>query len=318
MNALIWRLHQRQVAFAAAALGALGVVLVVTGMVMANDYHHFLSQCGELQSCGSAQSVLFRGDGSIVDVVDATIIIPLLLGVFWGAPMVAKEFEDGTQNLVWTQGVTRRHWLSANVAWVFAAAVLWAGALAILVSWWRSPENAIDTRFSTFDIQGVAPVAYALFAVALGIAVGSVLRRVVPAIAVTLAGYVGIRAVVALYLRPHYLAPITKTFSFTGSGGAPKGSWIISSGIVGPGGQFYSGGIDIGTMPSACRALLSGLATDKVGVGQCMQARGFHQVVTYQVASRFWTFQAIEAAIFVVLAAALTALAYRMVLRRDA
>ena len=49
-----------------------------------------------------------------------------------------------------------------------------------------------------------------------------------------------------------------------------------------------------------------------------MAAHGFHQVVTYQPASRFWAFQGIEAAIFVVLAGALLALAYRMVLRRDA
>ena len=47
-------------------------------------------------------------------------------------------------------------------------------------------------------------------------------------------------------------------------------------------------------------------------------SHGFHQLVTYQPASRFWAFQGIEAAFFVVLAALLIAVAYRMVLRRDA
>ena len=144
MNTLIWRLHQRQVLFAVGALGALGAVLVITGVVMADDYTRFFANCGVTQSCADAGSVLFRGDGAIIDLVDATLLVPLLFGVFWGAPLVAKEFEDGTQNLAWTQGVTRRHWLTSNVAWVFAAAAVWAGALTLLVSWWRTPFNALD------------------------------------------------------------------------------------------------------------------------------------------------------------------------------
>jgi hypothetical protein len=41
-------------------------------------------------------------------------------------------------------------------------------------------------------------------------------------------------------------------------------------------------------------------------------------MITYQPVGRFWDFQGIEAAIFIVLAAALVALACRMVLTRDA
>ena len=315
MSALIWRLHYRQVYFAVAALGALALALIITGTVMAHDYDRFMANCQALQNCGSASNLLFKGDGAIIDVVDATIVVPLLFGLFWGAPMVAKEFEDGTQSLAWTQGVSRRHWLSSNVAWVFGAAALWAGLLSTLVSWWRTPENALGTRFTTFDIQGLVPVAYALFAVALGIAIGSVFRRVVPAIAITLGTYVGVRALVALYLRPHYLAPITKLLPLGGGASVPAGSWTISSGIVGTGGRFYSGGIDIGMMPTACRdLLLKGPGT----VGPCMASHGYHQLMTFQPASRFWTFQVIEAALFVALAGALVMLAYRMVVHRDA
>ena len=116
MNALIWRLHFKQVYFAVAALVVLAVVLLVTGINMANDYHAFFANCAATKSCGDASSVLFRGDGAIIDVVDGTLVVPLLLGLFWGAPMLAKEYEDGTQNLAWTQGVTRRRWLSTNIA----------------------------------------------------------------------------------------------------------------------------------------------------------------------------------------------------------
>ena len=316
MNFLVWRLHRNQVYWATGALAALAALLVITGVAMANDYHVFFANCGATQSCDQAESILFRGDGAIIDVVNVTLIVPLLFGLFWAAPLVAKEYEDGTQNLAWTQGVTRRHWLSANVVWVFLAAVLWASALTILVSWWRSPENALDTRFSAFDIQGIAPVAYAIFAVALGFAVGSIFRRVLPAIATTLGIFVAIRLVIATYVRPHFMAPVTKLFSSAlSTRGAPAGSWILSSGLVGPHGQNYGDTISPSVFPRACQAGLF----DGKGTGlQCLASHGFRQMITYQPASRFWAFQGIEAAIFVALAVGLVAIAYRMVLRRDA
>jgi hypothetical protein len=49
-----------------------------------------------------------------------------------------------------------------------------------------------------------------------------------------------------------------------------------------------------------------------------MTAHGFHDLITYQPAGRFWAFQGIEAGIFLVLAAALIAVAFRLVLARDA
>ena len=125
MNHLVWRLHRNQVYFATAALGALAVLLVVTGTVMAHDYHRFLATCAATQSCDEGQGQLFSGDGAIFDIVNLTMVVPLLFGLFWGAPLVAKEFEDGTHNLVWTQGVTRRHWLRTNVTWVLLAAAVW-------------------------------------------------------------------------------------------------------------------------------------------------------------------------------------------------
>lgn len=137
----------------------------------------------------------------------------------WGAPLLAREFEDGTHSLVWTQGVTRRRWLIRTVTWAVLASAVWAGAMAALVTWWRLPESALDVPYGRFgpglfDIQGIVPVAYSVFAVALGIAAGAVLRRVVSAIAATLAIFTAVRVAI-VFLRPHYMTPITKLFSFT-------------------------------------------------------------------------------------------------------
>ena len=112
---MIWRLHRGQAYVAGAALAALTGLLLLTGIAMARDYHAFLASCGTTRSCGGPTQLLFHGDGAITTLVDATMAVPLLLGVFWGAPLLAREFEAGTHNLAWTQGVTRRGWLSRNI-----------------------------------------------------------------------------------------------------------------------------------------------------------------------------------------------------------
>jgi len=163
MNHLVWRLHRNQAFFAVGALVVLAVVLLVTGHVMRDDYTSAAASCASTQTCDQLGQ-LFRGDGAILDLVQLTLVVPLLFGLFWGAPMLSKEFEDGTHNFAWTQGVSRRHWLRANIGWSLIAAALWGAALAALVSYWRFPENAINSRWDAFDIQGIVPVAFALFA----------------------------------------------------------------------------------------------------------------------------------------------------------
>jgi hypothetical protein len=316
MNFLVWRLHRNQAYFGVGALALLTLLLLITGVTMANDYHVALTECRATGTCSDLGGQLFRGDGAIMDLVNLTVIVPLLFGLFWGAPLLAKEFEDGTQNLVWTQGVTRRHWFRANVMWVLVASIVWGAAMAALVSWWRFPENALDSRFGAFDIQGIVPVAYALFAVTLGIAVGSVFKRVLPSLATTLGVFVGVRVAIAVYLRPHFMTPVSRLFPLLGSkGGAPPGSWVISSTIVGPDGRVFGDPFSFNDMPAACSTSFPG---GKGVSGACLQAHGFHQLVSFQPASRFWAFQGIEASIFIVLALALVGFAYRRVLTRDA
>jgi hypothetical protein len=316
VNQLIWRLHRSQVYFAAAGLAALAVLLVITGSTMAHDYHEFLRTCAATQSCADGQGQLFSGDGAIMDVVNLTVAIPLLLGLFWGAPLVAKELEDGTHNLVWTQGVTRRQWLRTNVIWVLLAAALWGAAIAALTSWWRTPENALGTRFDAFDVQGIVPVAYALFAVALGIAAGSFFRRVLPAIATTLGIFVALRIAIGIYVRPHFMKPLSRVFPLAGANSnPPAGSWSISEGIAAPNGHPLGRSLPLNGVPAACQPGASG---DKSGVVNCLASHRFHQVITFQPGSRFWAFQGIEASIFVIAAAALIGLTFWRVLTSDA
>jgi hypothetical protein len=318
VNILIWRLHRNQAYIAAAALAALTCLLLLTGIAMAHDYRSFLASCQTTRSCGDAARLLFRGDSAITTLVDATVAVPALLGLFWGAPLLARELEAGTHNLAWTQGVTRRSWLSRNVLWALAAAAVWGAAMAALVTWWRGSQNAVGVPVRlatfTFDIQGIAPAAYSVFAVALGIAAGSILKRVLPAMAVTVTAFAGLRFLIAEYARPHYLTAITRSLPPYSGWTPPAGSWILSNATLGPNGRNYTAGISYQDTPAACRAI--GQQSNRFP--SCLSSHGFHTLITYQPASRFWALQGIEAGIFIALAAALIIVAYRVVLTRDA
>jgi hypothetical protein len=159
---------------------------------------------------------LFSGYGAIIDLVHLSIVLPVILGAFVGATLVAREREQVTNVLVRTQTVTRPRWLYSQIAAALAGTVVASAVVSALVTWWSNTPNALDgNRFegAQFDTQNVLPIALAIFAVALGIAAGCILRRTLPALATTVAVYVGVRLPVSVYLRPHYLKPITRSFS---------------------------------------------------------------------------------------------------------
>jgi hypothetical protein len=244
--------------------------------------------------------------------------VPLLPGLFWAAPMVAHELETGTNQFAWTQSITRRRWLAVRTGWLLLAAAVLAGAVSALVTWWSGPDNALYANAfeaNKFDVTDIVPVGYAVFAMALGICAGALLRRTLPALAVTLAGFVALRALIAQGLRPHYMPPVTAYYKLMGLY-PPKGSYLgVSQGIVGPNGKPAVGlgsyVFNGGPIPAVCAKAVQNPAP-------CMAAHGYREYLAYQPASRFWAFQGIETGIFVVLAAVLLGITFWVLKRRDA
>ncbi len=324
MSWLVWRLHRTQVYIAAALLAALTVLLLVTGLQMASQYRSALAACAVSHSCASLPSTLFLGSHAVGFLVIMTLGVPALFGLFWGAPLVASEFEAGTGQFAWMQSVTRKRWLAVTAGEMLLAAAAWGGAVSALVTWWSGPDNALQLdqfKPGRFDIMGIVPVGYALFAIALGLCAGALARRTMPALAVTLAGFIVVRAVVSLWLRPHYMSAVTVTYKLF-SPYTPAGSyWQLAQGIRNPAGRLIPAanglaidGIPVGYLPSACGAAASGVRP----TASCRQAlAAYHGFITYQPASRYWAFQGIEFGIFVALAAVLIAVTAVVLLRRD-
>jgi hypothetical protein len=205
-----------------------------------------------------------------------------------------------------------------------------AFAIRALATWWSGPDNALQANAfqpGQFDIQGIVPIGYAVFAMALGIAVGTVARRTLPAIAVALGGFFALRLVIDDFVRPHYMAAVTTYYSVTGSFTPSGSAWLFSQGAVSKTGQVVPAGWGdlFPALPVSCQELIPGSRGPVAKVWlfdvrrvSCMQAHGWRGFATYQPASRYWPFQGIETGIYVLLAAALIAVTFVVVRRRDA
>jgi hypothetical protein len=275
------------------------------------------------------------------------MVLPALLGIFWGAPLVARELETGTFRLGWTQSVTRRRWLATKVGVVSLATVVATGLLSLMVTWWFSPiDTATAQRFGTFDVRDITPIGYVAFAFALGVTVGVLMRRTVPAMATTLAGFVAARLAVTYWVRPHLLSPAHTTMALTlgevsvdktpmglqlvANGVTIPNAWVYSSSIVNASGQSpsdrflakacpnlgVSSGGSSGVLP--IHKIQGGHAPAPAGIQNCIDnvAAKFHLLVTYQPPSRYWALQGLETAVFLAAAVLLVVLCFWWVRRR--
>jgi len=326
MSWVVWRQYRVSATITVALLAAFAAVIVVDGVQVASRWHSVVVACAGSSSCLQQQAPLVNG--VISDLPYISLIVPIALGMLWGAPLVAHEIESRTTDFAWSQTITRTRWLAVKVGWLLLAAVACGGAIGALTTWWSGPANAMTGGAfapGQFDTQGIVPIGYAVFAMALGIAAGTVARRTLPAIAVVFGGFIGVRLVISNVLRPHYLTAVT-TYSPVGGTVTPPGQpWILAQGAVGPTGVTVRSGWGglYPAIPASCRALLPTAGTGKSGavlsqVFSCMAAHGWRGFVTYQPSSRYWPFQGIETGIYLLLAAALIALTFVLVGRRDA
>jgi hypothetical protein len=299
---MIWltlRQQRLEALIAGTILVLLAAFLLATGLEMASTYQRLgVATCLRSHSL-ACQDVIeaFRSQyGGLSGMVDWLALLPLVFGVLLAAPFVL-ELEQGTYRLVWTQGITRTRWVMVKLGLLIAAALLVALAMTALLTWWHIPLDHLDGSFqpSTFDIEGAVPFAYTVFAVALGLGLGTLLRRTVPSIAISLVGFLGLRLGLQGWARPGYRQPVVSTGSFQ------RSDWIFGQSLHDRLGHQVNM-IDLvrtcGTAQGAHGAQIS---------AACLQQHGFTFVTTYQPGTRFWLFQGIESGIFLGLAAALLA-----------
>lgn len=352
MIAFSWRQFRTQAFIGAAGLVVLGAILLITGPNLVHVYDVAVAQCrASGGGPGGCVNPVATDDGKLQTLALALVlIVPVVIGMFWGAPLVARELETGTFRLAWTQSVSRLRWLLVKLGLVGLASAVVGGLLSLMVSWWFSPIDKVSAnRFSpaAFGMHGFVPAGYALFAFVLGATTGLFFRRTLPAMAVTLVGFIAARVVVAEWIRPHFMSPVTEAVRLD-----PNAGWGISqsSGVLSvsvnppdlPNALVVSNDIvnNAGQSPTtsylehACSFLpgvngnppSSGGGVSHVAVSprgqqafqQCVTtiSAHFHEVVVYQPANRFWTFQTYETLLFVAVSAVLAGFSVWWVRRR--
>ena len=262
--------------------------------------------------------------------------VPALIGAFWGAPLIARELETGTYRLVWNQSVTRTRWLVVKLLGATLATVLAVGVLSLVITWWATPldgsvsatRGSLPSRMTpiSFAMRGVVPVGYAVFALVLGVTVGLVLRRTVPAMAVTLALYILVQVAVPVWVRPHLVGAVTTTIVLSQStldgiavspGDPPRltahtesgGAWILQNATVDAQGRATAVPAWFATcLPDPASTGNGGQEQATAapgGVDSCLArltSEGYRQHVVYQPADHFWPLQWAETGLYVGLA----------------
>src|SRR5262245_3376143 len=127
---LTWRQFRLAALPVFVTLGAVALALVLTGPDLYRDYADLLGRCARGCIGDAYDHFFFPRAGVYFGLILLVTAVPVIVGVFWGAPLISREFETGTQELVWQQSVPRRRWLAAKVGIVGLAAIATA-ALAV-------------------------------------------------------------------------------------------------------------------------------------------------------------------------------------------
>jgi ABC-type transport system involved in multi-copper enzyme maturation permease subunit len=308
----------------------LALYLVYLGSEIRTFYDTKIANC-EAQACYLAR-MDFRAnfDDTISVMVVLLIAVPGLIGVFWGAPLVTQELEQRTDRLVWNQSVTRTRWLAVKLTVIGLVSAAVTGLFSLLLTWSLSRyDEVIGERFAalSFGSRNIVPIGYALFAFVLGTVVGMVVRRTLPAMAITLIVFAALQLLIPTVVRQNLMPPITETVAvdtavlnsgvgillkenntFDIQGYTANGSWALefSSPLLKADGSPYVG--------EDARPCL--IPDDKQASDACTVAKNLHFEYTYQPGSRYWTFQWTELSMFVALSLLLTRFGFFWLRRR--
>ncbi|MBP2325632.1 ABC-type transport system involved in multi-copper enzyme maturation permease subunit [Kibdelosporangium banguiense] len=205
---MIWVSWRRQRAQLITLLGMLvvgaGVITLLRSNMIDAINSSQLARCVTLplQECAAPEAAkAFQEQWSNpLDIARAMIIgVPALIGVFIGAPLFARELEQGTHVLAFTQSVSRTRWMLSKLAIALAPALILLITLQYLVSSWLTAAGTLgplkNSAFTAlnFGIQHASPVGYTLFAFALGTFIGVVSRRTLVAMTAGLGAFVVMR-----------------------------------------------------------------------------------------------------------------------------
>ncbi len=157
---------------------------------------------------GTAAVVALLGidtDQGATRLLDAMTVVPFVIGILGGVPIVSRELEERTAMIAWSLNPSRRRWfwrqtLPVLLVVLAAATVAAATTSAVADAVLSSPEHA----FERIGAHGPPAVARALAAFGVGLAIGAHLGRAMPALVFT-AVILALMALISVEARHRWL-----------------------------------------------------------------------------------------------------------------
>jgi len=253
----------------------------------------------------------FQNQAGYLDVL--LFLVPCVLGIVLGAPLVAGELQAHTNRLAWTQSISRSRWLVIKWLVVGLSVVALVALMQVVVQWWSGHVlvNFLETsslpgtdRISPrlFGITGIVPLAYALFAFALAAALGAILRRTVWAVVGTIVGYTAAAILMVFNIRPYRLfspvfvpqvtSPNGNSVAFLPQSVLSQPAWNLGFGF-----RLAPGVVS----PYSANEIAQRCQDRNYNYASYLRCLASHHVEMgsfYQSASRYWPLQWSEAGIY--------------------
>lgn len=325
MTWLTWRLQRTE-------LLLLGTIMVVLVGMLLGSYEDLVEQT-TVYTAETCPRPLAGGPGmeSYCDIPAGWLyelvwgwlrwfdFLPLVAALLLALPVVI-ELENGTYRLAWTQGVSRGQWSRVKLAILALSGLVFATVFTLTFHWWSTPLNRTNGTLGSpwYDLRGILPIGYTIFAIGLMLTAGTLLRRTVPTLLVTAVLYTAVRVPFNNWVRPYVIAPETKPTdeiwgsSSSGEGGPKYPSempWRLTQAYQTPDGKFVSDD-DISKL---CNS------TGNVGKDTyfgCLEDNKLELMVTYHPASHYWPLQFAETGIYLAAGLLLIGFATWYMLRR--
>jgi hypothetical protein len=286
---LTWRQHRMPGAVAALAVavlsGALVLVTLRAGAIADTIGAPFQSDAVRAQIQSEFGPILALAAVGV-------LLLPVLIGIFAGVPLVSRELEDRTHRMVWTQSLSRDRWFVSKTG-LLAGAIVVAAALVSVAATTGSlalPAFApLAGRWVTFDADLPVLAAWALLAFSAGVLFGALIKRSLPALLATMLLYAAARIVVTAGLRSQYLPPVQATNDRQ----IPADAWVFPQRFVDNVGRE----VDTARVSALMRNFGGRVQEFQGDTARYLEANGVFHPIFYQPADRYWTFQGIEAGI---------------------
>jgi hypothetical protein len=244
---------------------------------------------------------------------ELNLLFGAAIAVFWGAPLVAREYEARTNLVAWGQDVSATRWLTGQVVLLGVlasclAVVMWLSE-QLMTSKIRelSGDRLYMPFVNWFEVAPQLQIGYALFGFALGVAAGVLVRRTLPAMGIALVVFGVVRIAVMEWGRAHLLPPVHtfEAWNAVYQPQVPDYAMYVGSGYA-----------DANGVPVAYQDSWNCGGRFGVEPLECLKANGVAgHYAEFQPIERLGLFQWIETGIFLVLAAGLLVLAWYWVKR---